>query len=75
MFIERGWDEIYNTTFYHHADLLKRAIKDNLPDRRLLDDFFMIGRKSINNKKIALPIRSDIFEYIINTGIKIYNES
>lgn len=69
-----GWHEIFSSGMYAQASTIKYLIKSGLPYNHFLDEFFLLGRRITSDVgTVKTAIRTEILEYIIETGLKIYN--
>ncbi|NML56765.1 hypothetical protein [Chryseobacterium cheonjiense] len=71
-----GWYELFRSGMYEQISTLRNLIKAGLPYNFLLDEFFMLGRDiAVREGRIEPGIKNEILECIIETGLKIYNNS
>lgn len=70
------WYELFRSGMYAQASTIRYLIKSGLPYNHLLDEFFLLGRRiTAITRTVETSIRCEILEYIIETGLKIYNNA
>jgi hypothetical protein len=71
-----GWYELFRSGMYSQASTIRYLIKSGLPYNHFLDEFFLLGRRiTADAGTVETATRTEILEYIIETGLKIYNNA
>lgn len=71
-----GWHELFSSGMYAQTSTIRYLIKSGLPYNHFLDEFFLLGRRiTADVGTVKTVIRTEILEYIIETGLKIYNNA
>lgn len=71
-----GWYELFRSGMYAQVSTIRYLIKSGLPYNHSLGEFFQLGRRiTADTGTIKTAIRSEILEYIIEIGLKIYNNA
>jgi len=72
----KGWYELFRSGMHTQVSTIRYLIKSGLRYNHFLDKFFMLGRDIVSRSgRIEPTITTEILEYIIETGLKIYNNA